>query len=49
MNGKTQTHFPWGSPKGAAEPKIWHHDLLRRDGTPYHPAETEFIRESLRK
>jgi hypothetical protein len=45
VNGKTQTHFPWGSPKGAPEPKMWFHDLLRRDGTPYIRDEVEFIRQ----
>ncbi len=39
VNGKTQTHFPWNSPAGAPEPDPWHHDLYRRDGTPYRPAE----------
>ncbi|HUT32566.1 MAG TPA: cellulase family glycosylhydrolase [Planctomycetota bacterium] len=48
VNGKTQTHLPWGSKKGGPEPKPWHHDLLRRDLTPYDPQETEFIRGLLR-
>ena len=48
VNGKTQTHFPWGSKKGAPEPKPWHHDLFRRDLTPYDPQEVEFIRGFLR-
>jgi len=48
VNGKTQTQFPWGSPKGAPEPKVWFHDLFRRDGTVYDPNETQFIREFLR-
>jgi hypothetical protein len=37
--GRTQTFYPWGSPKGAPEPKVWHHDVLRRDGSPFDPAE----------
>ncbi len=49
VNGRTQTHYPWGSPKGAPEPKVWHHDLLRRDGTPYRPDEVEVIRRITRK
>ncbi|MBN1342689.1 MAG: 1,4-beta-xylanase [Phycisphaerae bacterium] len=48
VNGKTQTHYPWGSPKGAPEPKDWHHDLFRKDGKPYRPAEIEAIRKILR-
>ena len=32
---RTQTCFPWGSPKGAAMPQLWFHDILRqRTGHP---------------
>ena len=48
VNGKTQTHLPWSSKKGGPEPKPWHHDLFRRDGSPYDPQEVEFIRGFLR-
>ncbi len=48
VNGKTQTHFPWGSPKGALAPKVWHHDLLRKDGKPYRPEEIKTIRQATR-
>ena len=34
VNGRTQTQYPWGSPKDAPEPKVWFHDLLHRDGSP---------------
>jgi hypothetical protein len=37
--GKTQTYYPWGSKKGSPEPALWHHDLLRRDGTPFDAEE----------
>jgi hypothetical protein len=43
VRGRTQTYYPWGSPKGAPEPDPWHHDLLQADGTPYRPAEIEAI------
>jgi hypothetical protein len=43
--GRTQTYFPWGSPKGAPEPATWFHDILRKDGTPYDPKETEIIKK----
>jgi len=43
VNGRTQTQFPWGTKKGTPEPKLWFHDVLRRDGTPYLPAEIEAI------
>ena len=39
VNGRTQTHFPWNAPAGGPEPDPWHHDLLKRDGTPYRPEE----------
>jgi len=42
--GRTQTYFPWGSPKGAPEPTQWHHDILRRDGTPFSAKEVKFIK-----
>lgn len=43
VNGKTQTHFPWGSPEGAHEPEIWFHDVLRSNGEPYDPEEISLI------
>lgn len=42
--GKGNFYFPWGSKKGSPEPKVWHHDILRLDGTPYDAAETALIR-----
>ncbi len=42
--GKGNFYFPWGSKKGSPEPKVWHHDILRLDGTPYDTAETVLIR-----
>ncbi len=42
--GKTQTIFPWGSPEGAPEPKLWFHDLLRKDGTPFDIKEIELFK-----
>jgi hypothetical protein len=41
--GRTQTYYPWGSPKGAPEPKLWHHDVLRKDGSPFDPGELLII------
>jgi hypothetical protein len=43
--GKTQTYFPWGSPKNSPEPKIWQHDLIRPDGIPHLPAERILFRK----
>ena len=48
VSGKTQTIYPWGSKKGAPEPKIWFHDLLRKDGTPFDPSEVTLFRELIK-
>jgi hypothetical protein len=48
VNGKTQTHFPWGSPEGADEPAVWFHDLLRTDGSSYDAEEVAFVRRTQR-
>ena len=42
--GKMNTYFPWGSKAGTPEPKVWFHDIFRRDGTPFDPLETALIR-----
>lgn len=44
--GKTNTIYPWHSwqEKFTAEPEIWHHDILRADGTPYDQKEIELIK-----
>lgn len=42
--GKTQTYMPWGSRPGDAMPRIWQHDTLRPDGTPYDAAELDAIK-----
>lgn len=45
--GKTNTIYPWVSWDSTftGEPKIWHHDILRKDGTPYSQTEVDFIKE----
>jgi hypothetical protein len=42
--GKMNTIFPWGSKQGTPEPKLWFHDILRGDGTPFDAAEVAFLR-----
>jgi hypothetical protein len=42
--GRTQTYYPWGSKPGSPEPTPWHHDILRKDGTPRYPAEVRLIK-----
>jgi hypothetical protein len=50
VSGKTQTIYPWDSwqKKYDDEPPLWFHDILRKDGTPYNPRETEYIRSITR-
>ena len=43
--GKTQTIYPWGSKGGEPEPKLWFHDLLRKDGSPFDPKEAALFKE----
>ncbi|MDR1191911.1 MAG: 1,4-beta-xylanase [Verrucomicrobiales bacterium] len=45
--GRAQTEYPWDSWQQPyeREPKLWHHDLLRRDGTPYRRAEANLIKK----
>jgi hypothetical protein len=45
VSGKTQTIYAWGTKKGAPEPKLWFHDLLRKDGTPFDPKEAYLFRQ----
>ena len=47
VNGKTQTQYPWGSKPGAPEPKVWQHDLFRKDRTPYDPHEIELFKQAI--
>lgn len=42
--GRTQTYYPWWSKEGDPVPSEWFHDVLKPDGTPYDPVETEFIK-----
>lgn len=43
--GKMNTHFPWKSPLNAPEPEVWFHDIFRKDGSPYDPAEVALIKD----
>jgi hypothetical protein len=47
VSGKTQTIYPWDSWDRAytAEPALWFHDILRRDGTPFDAKEVEYIKK----
>lgn len=46
--GRSNTIYPWSSadnPGPLPEPDVWFHDVLRRDGSPFDPAETRLIGE----
>jgi hypothetical protein len=45
--GKSNTIYAWGTwqqPEKADEPKVWFHDIFRRDGTPFDASEIAYIR-----
>jgi hypothetical protein len=50
VDGKSQTIYPWDSwtRKYDREPELWFHDIFRRDGAPYRPAEVAYIRDVTR-
>ncbi len=43
--GKTQTYLDWSSKPNDPPPKVWQHDLLHPDGTPFDPSEIELLRQ----
>ena len=45
VSGKPNTIYPWRSwdEEFTSQPEIWHHDILRQDGTPFSEDEVEFI------
>lgn len=44
--GKTNTIYAWDTPMpDGKEPKIWFHDIFRKDGTPYKKEEIAIIKE----
>jgi hypothetical protein len=47
VNGKTNTIYAWDDKSHAdgTEPKLWHHDIFRPDGTPFSTAEIDLIRK----
>ncbi len=49
VNGKTQTHLPWGHKPGEPEPEIWQHDLFRPDLTAYDSREFALFRSLIRQ
>jgi len=50
VNGKTQTHLPWGHrPESLPFTGVWQHDLYHGDYTPYDSAEIDLIRETIKR
>ena len=46
VSGKTNTIYAWGTPiPDGSEPKVWFHDIIRPDKTPFDPAEIEAIKK----
>lgn len=44
--GKSQTYLPWDSwQKPVTAPRLWFHDLLNTDGSPYRPGEINTIKQ----
>jgi len=44
--GKTNTMYAWDTPMpDGEEPKLWFHDIFRKDGTPYKEDEVKLIRQ----
>jgi len=44
--GKTNTIYAWDTPMpNGKEPKVWFHDIFRKDGTPYDKAEVKLIKK----
>lgn len=45
VSGKTNTIYKWGEPvPDGSEPKVWFHDIMRRDGTPFNQVEIDTIK-----
>lgn len=45
--GKSNTIYAWDTPvSNGSEPKLWFHDIFRKDGTPYREEEVEAIRKA---
>ncbi|MBN8577877.1 MAG: cellulase family glycosylhydrolase [Cytophagales bacterium] len=46
VSGKTNTIYAWNTPMpSGAEPELWFHDILRKDGTPFSKDEVTTIKK----
>lgn len=45
VDGKTNTKYAWDTPMpDGGEPKVWFHEIFRKDGSPYKKAEVDSIK-----
>jgi hypothetical protein len=45
VSGKSNTIYQWDTPvTDGSEPKLWFHDIFRKNGTPYDPEEIAVIK-----
>ncbi|MES2458294.1 MAG: glycoside hydrolase family 2 TIM barrel-domain containing protein [Bacteroidota bacterium] len=50
VDGKSNTKYAWDEPiKDGSEPKLWFHEIFRKDGTPYKKEETDLIKSLTKK
>jgi len=50
VDGKTNTKYAWDEPiKDGSEPKLWFHEIFKKDGTPYKKEETDLIKSLTKK
>lgn len=48
--GKTNTMYAWDTPMpDGREPKVWFHDIFRKDGSPYKKEEVDLIKKLTEK
>lgn len=46
VSGKTNTIYAWGTPMpDGSEPKVWFHDIFRKNGTPFKLDEVDLIKK----
>jgi hypothetical protein len=46
VEGKTNTIYAWDNPMpNGGEPKLWFHDIFRKDFTPYKQDEVDLIKK----
>ncbi|UAY55744.1 hypothetical protein [Arachidicoccus terrestris] len=50
VDGETQAKYVWDEPVlDGSEPKLWFHDIFRKDGSSFDKDETEFIRTIIKQ